>query len=63
LGAVGGGVAGNAIEKKVKKETVWSTTITFKDGTTHTFEQKTAPGPDAGDVVTVHGGRPVKRVP
>ncbi|WP_280155031.1 glycine zipper 2TM domain-containing protein [Piscinibacter sp. XHJ-5] len=61
LGAVGGGVAGNAIEKKARKETVWSTTVTFKDGTIRTFEQTTAPGLDAGDVVTVRDGRPVKR--
>jgi outer membrane lipoprotein SlyB len=63
LGAIGGGVAGNAIEKNVKKETIWLTTVTFKDGTTDTYEQKTDPGLDAGDVVTVHGDRLVKRAP
>ena len=63
LGAVGGGVAGNAIEKKVKTETVWSTTVTFKDGTTRTYEQTTDPGLDAGDLVTVQDGRPVKHAP
>jgi outer membrane lipoprotein SlyB len=60
LGAVGGGLAGNAIEKKVKKVTVWSTTVTFKDGSTQTFEQTTDPDLDDGDVVKVEGGRPVK---
>ena len=60
LGVVGGGVAGNAIEKKMKKVTVWSTTVTFKDGTTRTFEQTIDSGLEAGDVVTVQNGRPVK---
>ena len=60
LGAVGGGFAGNAIEKKVKKVTVWSTTVTFKDGSTQTFEQTTDPDLDEGDVVKLENGRPVK---
>ena len=63
LGAVGGGVAGNAIEKKVRKVTVWLTTVTFKDGTSGTFEQTTDSGLEAGDVVTVQDGRPVKHAP
>jgi outer membrane lipoprotein SlyB len=63
LGAVGGGVAGNAIEKKVRKVTVWLTTVTFKDGTAGTFEQTTDTGLEAGDVVTVQDGRPVKHAP
>jgi outer membrane lipoprotein SlyB len=60
LGAVGGGLAGNAIEKKVKKVTVWSTTVTFKDGSTQTFEQTSDPELDEGDIVKVESGRPVK---
>ena len=60
LGAVGGGLAGNAIEKKAKKVTVWSTTVTFKDGSTQTFEQTTDPDLDEGDVVKVENGHPVK---
>jgi len=60
IGAVGGGLAGNAIEKKVKKVTVWSTTVTFKDGSTRTFEQTSDPDLDEGDVVKVESGRPVK---
>lgn len=63
LGAVGGGLGGNAIEKKVKKVTVWSTTVTFKDGSTQTFEQTTDPDLDEGDVVKVESGRPVKHAP
>ncbi|WP_280155871.1 glycine zipper 2TM domain-containing protein [Piscinibacter sp. XHJ-5] len=60
LGAVGGGLAGNAIEKRVKKVTVWSTTVTFKDGSTQTFEQTADPDLDEGDVVKMENGHPVK---
>jgi outer membrane lipoprotein SlyB len=60
LGALGGGFAGNAIEKKVKKVTVWSTTVTFKDGSTETFEDTTDPDLDEGDVVKIEHGHPVK---
>lgn len=63
LGVVGGGLAGNAIEKNAKKVTVWSTTVTFKDGSTRTFEQTIDSGLEAGDVVTVQNSRPVKHVP
>jgi outer membrane lipoprotein SlyB len=60
LGALGGGFAGNAIEKKVKKVTVWSTTVTFKDGSTETFEDTSDPDLDDGDVVKIEHGHPVK---
>jgi outer membrane lipoprotein SlyB len=60
LGALGGGVAGNAIEKKAKKVTVWITTVTFKDGSTATYEHASDPGFDAGDVVRIDHGQPVK---
>jgi outer membrane lipoprotein SlyB len=60
IGAIGGGFAGNAIEKKVKKETVWSATVTFKDGTTETFDETSDPGLVEGDVVQVVRGRLVR---
>jgi len=60
LGALGGGFAGNAIEKKVKKVTVWSTTVTFKDGSTQTYEDTSDPDLDEGDVVKIEHGHPVK---
>jgi outer membrane lipoprotein SlyB len=60
LGAVGGGVAGNEIEKNMKKVTVWVTTVTFKDGTQKTYEQKSHPGLKPGDVVRIENGHPVK---
>ncbi|MES2877766.1 MAG: glycine zipper 2TM domain-containing protein [Pseudomonadota bacterium] len=41
LGAVGGGFAGNAIEKKMKKETVYEVQVRMEDGSSRTFEQAT----------------------
>lgn len=61
LGAVGGGVAGNAIEKKVHRVTVWTTTVTFKDGSTASYERTSDPGLAPGDVVAIEAGNPVRR--
>ena len=61
LGAVGGGVAGREIEKTVKKHEVWITTVTFKDGTTKTFEAASNPGLRAGDIVRIENGAPVRQ--
>lgn len=41
LGAVGGGFAGNAIEKKMKKATVYEVQVRMEDGSTRTVEQTT----------------------
>jgi outer membrane lipoprotein SlyB len=60
LGAVGGAVAGNEIEKNMKKYTVWITTVTFKDGSTHSYERTSDPALKAGDVVRLENGHPVK---
>ena len=57
VGAVGGAVAGNEIEKNVKKTTVWITTVTFKDGSTKTYENSSDPNLRAGDVVKVVNGK------
>ena len=38
-GAVGGGYAGNAVEKKMKKITVYQVEVRMANGTTRTFEQ------------------------
>ena len=54
LGAVGGGLAGNAIEKNVKKETVYQVQVRMEDGSIRTVEQ---PNPaTVGAKVTVDGG-------
>ena len=53
LGAVGGGFAGNAIEKNVKKQTSYQMRIRMHDGSVRTVEQATAVG--AGSRVVVQG--------
>jgi len=60
LGALGGGVAGNAIEKDLKKTTVWITIVTLKDGSTQSFEHTADPGVQRGDLVKVEKGQLVK---
>lgn len=53
LGAAGGAWAGNTIEKKMKKETVYSVRVRMEDGSTRTIEQATAPA--VGSKVTLDG--------
>jgi outer membrane lipoprotein SlyB len=53
LGAIGGGFAGNAIEKKMKKETVYQVGIRMDDGSRRTIE--VAQQPAVGSKVTVEG--------
>jgi outer membrane lipoprotein SlyB len=53
LGAVGGGWAGNKIEKQVKKDTVYAVRVRMEDGTVRNMQQATAPG--VGAQVTVDG--------
>lgn len=54
LGAVGGGLAGNAIEKNMKKETIYQVQVRMEDGSVHTVEQHTPA--TVGAKVTVDGG-------
>jgi len=61
IGAVGGGLAGNEIEKQAKKHTVWVTSVTLKNGSKHHYDSAAAPGLKAGDVVRVENGHPVKQ--
>jgi uncharacterized protein YcfJ len=53
LGAVGGGWAGNTVEKKMKQETHYRVQIRMEDGSLRTVEQSTAIG--VGERVTVDG--------
>jgi outer membrane lipoprotein SlyB len=53
LGAVGGGFAGNAVEKNMKKTTVYSVKVRMEDGSLRTIEQGSAPA--VGGKVTVDG--------
>lgn len=53
LGAIGGGWAGNAIEKNMKKTTAYSVRVKMEDGTRRTIEQSSAPM--VGSKVTLDG--------
>lgn len=53
LGAVGGGFAGNAIENKVRKETVYQVGVRMEDGSRRVVE--VAQPPNVGSRVTVEG--------
>ena len=39
LGAVGGGLAGNQVEKKARSETVYRVSVRMHDGSVGTFQQ------------------------
>ena len=54
-GMVGGGFAGNAVEKKIKKETTYEVKVRMEDGSVRKLEQKTSIG--VGTRVTVEGGK------
>lgn len=53
LGALGGGLAGNEVEKRQRSETVYEVRVRMNDGGTRTFMQKTEPV--AGTRVVVEG--------
>lgn len=55
LGAVGGGVAGNEIEKHQKRTTSHEVTVRMDDGSVRTIEQATAPR--TGERVTIEGNK------
>jgi outer membrane lipoprotein SlyB len=61
-GAAVGGLLGNEIEKRMKRHTVWVTSVTMKDGSTRKFEADADPGWKAGAVVEVSAdGKVTKR--
>jgi outer membrane lipoprotein SlyB len=53
LGAVGGGLAGNEVEKRVRADTVFQVRVRLDDGSLRTLEQTVAP--KVGTRVEVHG--------
>ena len=53
LGAIGGGFAGNAVERNVRKETVYQVGVRMEDGSRRTLE--VALPPSVGSRVTVEG--------
>lgn len=54
-GMVGGGFAGNSVEKKMKKETVYEVKVRMEDGSLRKLEQRASIG--VGTKVTVEGGK------
>ena len=53
LGAIGGGYAGNEVEKRARSEKAYEVHVRMDDGTVRTFQQKVAPA--KGTRVTVDG--------
>jgi len=47
LGAIGGGLAGNEIEKRTRSETVYEVKVRMDDGSLRTLTQRSAPTPGA----------------
>src|SRR5260370_16790405 len=56
LGALGGGLAGNAIEKNAKKTVEYQIVVRYEDGTKGLFTQATPPSWRSGDKVRVING-------
>lgn len=56
LGAAGGALAGNEIEKNVKKRYSYRVTVRMDDGTFRTVSQSTAPTAAVGDRVRIANG-------
>ncbi|MDZ7890473.1 MAG: glycine zipper 2TM domain-containing protein [Rhodoferax sp.] len=54
-GVLGGGWAGNTVEKRLKKDTVYQVDVRMEDGSLRTVEQSTAP--TIGQAVTLDGNR------
>lgn len=57
LGAVGGGLAGNELEKRGRGEKQWEIAVRLDDGTTRTMTSTTEPFWHAGDRVRLLDGR------
>ena len=56
LGVIGGGLAGNAIEKNAKKTVEYQIVVRYEDGTKGLFTQATPPSWRPGDKVKVING-------
>lgn len=56
IGAAGGAIAGHQIEKKVRADKHWETTVRFDDGTQRTLESDSQPAWRSGDRVRMVNG-------
>ena len=57
LGAAGGALLGNQIEKTVRTEKAWEMTVRYEDGSTQSFQSKEAPFWHQGDHVRYYEGK------
>lgn len=57
IGAGAGILAGRAIEKRVRTDKVWETTVRLEDGSTQTFKSEAQPAWRSGERVRVLEGR------
>lgn len=57
LGAAGGGLLGNQIEKTVRTEKAWEMTVRYDDGTTQSFQSKEQPIWHPGERVRYYEGK------
>jgi outer membrane lipoprotein SlyB len=60
-GAAGGAYAGNAIEKNMKKHTVWKVAVRLDDGSTRTLSLNAQPPFAAGERVRIVNGSALER--
>jgi outer membrane lipoprotein SlyB len=60
VGAGAGILAGRAIEKKVRTEKAWETTVRLENGSTQTFKSEAQPAWQAGERVRVVDGKILK---
>lgn len=61
IGVVGGALAGNKIEKTMKKKQTYETVVRYDDGTTQIFPSDAPPGWREGDKIRVDNGVIVSR--
>jgi|tagenome__1003787_1003787.scaffolds.fasta_scaffold20978537_2 outer membrane lipoprotein SlyB len=57
LGAAGGGLLGNQIEKTVRTQKAWEMTVRYDDGTTQSFQTKEQPIWHQGERVRYYEGK------
>ncbi|MDE2503291.1 MAG: glycine zipper 2TM domain-containing protein, partial [Burkholderiales bacterium] len=55
LGAIGGGLAGNEVEKRQRAETVYEIRVRMDDGTLRTYTRASAPAPGTRVTVDAQG--------
>ncbi len=61
LGAVGGGLAGNEVERRQRATTVYEVKVRMDDGTLRSFTQASAPAPGTRVTVDAHGAHVADR--